>query len=399
MKNIKRFKYRVFEIIQIGKDHDIPSIVFDFFIAAVIVVNLFITLFETFEVAAPYMGALKVVELITMIIFAIEYGLRFWTAEYLYPKKSPIKAKIAYMFSFYGVIDLFSFLPYFLPIFFPMGAVALRMLRVVRILRLFRINAYYDAFNVITDVLSDKRDQIFSSVCILLILMIASSLCMYSLEHEVQPDKFQNAFSGVWWAVSTLLTVGYGDIYPITNAGRIIGIFIAFLGVGTVAIPTGIISAGFVEHYTKMKTITEYSSGADLRFISLLVDEGHPWVQKRVEEIYFPKGLILAVISRGNGTIVPRGDTVLCEGDKLVVAAEGFKDEIGIKLRELVLRERHPWVGTAIKDLDISRQTLIVMVRRGEKILIPNGSLVLEEGDLLVLYTKKDIRDSVEISL
>lgn len=323
MKNIKRFKYRVFEIIQIGKDHDIPSIVFDFF----------------------------------------------------------------------------SFLPYFLPIFFPMGAVALRMLRVVRILRLFRINAYYDAFNVITDVLSDKRDQIFSSVCILLILMIASSLCMYSLEHEVQPDKFQNAFSGVWWAVSTLLTVGYGDIYPITNAGRIIGIFIAFLGVGTVAIPTGIISAGFVEHYTKMKTITEYSSGADLRFISLLVDEGHPWVQKRVEEIYFPKGLILAVISRGNGTIVPRGDTVLCEGDKLVVAAEGFKDEIGIKLRELVLRERHPWVGTAIKDLDISRQTLIVMVRRGEKILIPNGSLVLEEGDLLVLYTKKDIRDSVEISL
>ena len=275
-----------------------------------------------------------------------------------------------------------------------MGAVALRMLRVVRILRLFRINAYYDAFNVITDVLSDKRDQIFSSVCILLILMIASSLCMYSLEHEVQPDKFQNAFSGVWWAVSTLLTVGYGDIYPITNAGRIIGIFIAFLGVGTVAIPTGIISAGFVEHYTKMKTITEYSRGADLRFISLLVDEGHPWVQKRVEEIYFPKGLILAVISRGNGTIVPRGDTVLCEGDKLVVAAEGFKDEIGIKLRELVLRERHPWVGTAIKDLDISRQTVIVMVKRYGKRLIPKGDQKLLEGDRITMYTQKHIPDA-----
>lgn len=396
---MKQYKRRVFEIIQIGKDQDLESIVFDFFIAGVIVVNLFVTLFETFEAAVPYMGLLKKVDAVTMLIFAVEYGLRLWTAEYLYPQKHSVGAKVAYVFSFYGLIDLFSFLPYFLPIFFPMGAVAFRMLRVVRIFRLFRINTYYDAFNVITDVLNDKKDQIFSSVCIILILMVASSLCMYSLEHDVQPDKFQNAFSGVWWAVSTLLTVGYGDIYPITDAGRIVGIFIAFLGVGTVAIPTGIISAGFVEHYTKMKTLTEYSDGADIRFISLLVDEGHPWENSRVDEIYFPKGLILAVVRRGNENIVPRGNTILEAGDKLIVGAEGYKDEIGIKLRELVLREKHPWVGTAIKDLDISRQTLIVMVRRGDSVLIPNGSLVLEEGDMVILYTKKDIRDSVEINL
>ena len=396
---MKKHKRRVFEIIQIGKDQDRTSIVFDFFIAGVIIANLFVTLFETFEASTPYLGVLRVIDLITMLIFAVEYGLRVWTAEYLYPKKSVVKAKISYIVSFYGLIDLFSFLPYFLPIFFPMGVVAFRMLRVVRIFRLFRINTYYDAFNVITDVLNDKKDQIFSSVCIILILMVASSLCMYSLENEVQPDKFQNALSGIWWAVSTLLTVGYGDIYPITDAGRIVGIFIAFLGVGTVAIPTGIISAGFVEHYTKMKTITEYSDGADIRFITLLVDEGHPWVNMRVDQIYFPKGLILVVVCRGRENIVPRGDTVLCEGDKLVVGAEGYKDEIGIKLRELVLRERHPWVGTAIKDLDISRQTLIVMIRRNEKILIPNGSFVMEEGDMVVMYTKKDIRDSVEINL
>ena len=75
----------------------------------------------------------------------------------------------------------------------------------------------------------------------------------------MQPEVFQNAFSGFWWAVSTLLTVGYGDIYPITIAGRIFGIIITFLGVGMVAIPTGILSAGFVEHYTRMKTIKEHS--------------------------------------------------------------------------------------------------------------------------------------------
>ena len=81
---------------------------------------------------------------------------------------------------------------------------------------------------------------------IILVLMLGSSLCMYSLEHDAQPEVFKNAFSGVWWSVSTLLTIGYGDIYPITPAGKAMGIFITFLGVGMVAIPTGIISAGFV---------------------------------------------------------------------------------------------------------------------------------------------------------
>lgn len=396
---MEKVKQRTFEIIQIGKDQDRLSIGFDFFIAVVIFVNLFVTLMETFDGAEPYMNLLQTVDLITMIIFGVEYVLRVWTAEYLYPKKSRLRAKLSYMISFYGIIDILTFLPYFLPIFFPMGIVAFRMFRVARIFRLFRINAYYDAFNVITDVLRLKRDQIFSSVCIILVLMIASSLCMYSLEHEVQPDKFQNAFSGIWWAVSTLLTVGYGDIYPITSAGRLVGIFIAFLGVGTVAIPTGIISAGFVEQYTKLKTMSTYSEETDIRFITLKINEGHIWDNVSVADISLPPGLILAVICRGNKTIVPRGDIVLREGDKLVLGAEGYKDEIGIKLKELVLRERHPWAGRKIKDLDISRQTLIVMVHRGNKLIIPNGSLTLKAGDMVVLYTKKDIRDSVEIEL
>ena len=94
-----------------------------------------------------------------------------------------------------------------------------------------------------------------SSVFIIIVMMIGSSLCMYRVEHEAQPEVFQNAFSGIWWATSTLLTVGYGDIYPITTLGKRIGIFIAFLGVGIVAIPTGIISAGFVDQYSRLKRI------------------------------------------------------------------------------------------------------------------------------------------------
>ena len=102
------------------------------------------------------------------------------------------------------------------------------MFRVVRIFCLFRINAYYDSLNVITEVITSKRQQLVSSVFMIAILMLASSLCMNSLENAAQPHVFTNTFSGIWWSVSTLLTVGYGDIYPITTMGRIFSICITF---------------------------------------------------------------------------------------------------------------------------------------------------------------------------
>lgn len=392
-------KRRIFEIIQIGRDQDIASIAFDFFIAFIVFLNLFATLFETFDQSLPYLPLLRGLETVTSCIFAVEYALRVWTAEYLYPKRSPLRAKLSFVFSFFGIIDLLSFLPYFLPIFFPMGIVTFRMFRVVRIFRLFRINMYYDAFSVITDVLHDKRDQIFSSVCILLILIVAASLFMYSLEHEVQPDKFQNAFSGIWWAVSTLLTVGYGDIYPVTNAGQIVGIVIAFLGVGTVAIPTGIISAGFVEQYTKLKSLADYSDETNIRFISLAVGEKHPWENMMVRDLPLPPGMILAVINRNKKPIVPKGDVKIQKGDHLIFGAEGYQNEAGITLKEFRLWDHHPWVGRPISDLNISRQTLIVMIRRKGDIIIPSGSLVLNADDEVILYTKRDVRDSIAISV
>ena len=296
------------------------------------------------------------------------------------------------MKSFYGVIDLLAFVPYFLPIFFPAGAVAFRMFRVARIFRLFRINAYYDAFNVIAEVMIEKKDQILSSVWMILILMIASSLCMYSLENEAQPDKFKDAFSGIWWAVSTLLTVGYGDIYPVTPAGRLVGIFIAFLGVGMVAVPTGIISAGFVEQYTKMKSLSEYSE-EDIHFITLKISEKHPWENLSVKKVSLPPGLILVVVCRGNRALVPRGNTVLKAGDQLVLGAESYKDDIGIKLKEVILRKDHPWVGKMIKDIRFTRNSRIVMIRRRNKVLIPGGMQVLKQGDQVVLFKSNEPRE------
>lgn len=390
-------KKRIFDVIQMGSNSDWKGKLFDLFFVIIVFTNLFITIFETFDCSEAYLPVLNVIELITVLLFSIEYILRVWTAEYLYPNDKPIKASIRYMTSFIGLIDLLSFLPYFLPIITGTGIIAFRMLRIIRLFRLFRINAYYDALNVIGDVIYSKRDQLLSSTFIIGIMMIAASVGMYNLEHEAQPEVFSNAFSGFWWSVSTLLTVGYGDIYPVTNAGRFFGTIITFLGVGMVAIPTGILSAGFVEQYTRIKSLDDYSAENDIRFISLNIEAEHPWLGVKIKDLKLPPDLILAVIQRRGETVIPRGDTVIELHDRLILGAEGYADDLKIKLKELTLKANHPWNGQAIRNLDISRQTIIVMVRRGNKVLIPTGSLVLECGDIVILYSKKPITDSAEL--
>lgn len=392
-------KKRTFDIIQIGYAGDIPSKAFDIVITLAILANLFIAIFDTFEQADPYKDILHIVELITVVGFTVEYVLRVWTAEYLYPNAGKFESKIKYILSFGGIIDLLSFLPTYLPVFFPAGAVAFRMFRVIRILRLFRVNAYYDAFNVIVDVIKRKKDQIFSSVFIIVLLIIASSLCMYSLEHEAQPEVFKDAFSGIWWSVSTLLTVGYGDIYPITTAGQVFSIVITFLGVGMVAIPTGILSAGFVEYYGMLKNSADTLIENDMRFIKVLLDNDHIWTGKKVKELGLPKHVLVAGIMRKGETVIPKGELVLCEGDCVVIAAEECRMDVDIDLKQLELRKRHPWVGHTVKELDISRHTLVVMVRRKDNSFIPTGDTMLCEGDVLFLFSKKFIADSQTITV
>lgn len=234
---------RIFTIIQVGNLSDFPSRAYDISLVIAVAVNIFIAIFDTFPQADPYEEIIWDVECVTVIFFAIDYVLRIITADYLYENLSPSKARLKFIFSWAGLVDLLSCLPFLVA----SGGGALRMFRIIRILRVFRIHHYADPLRVIGDVIKKKKGQLLSSIFIVFILMIASSLMMYNLEHEAQPEAFANAFSGFWWAANTLLTVGYGDIVPVTLAGKICGTLLTFLGVGIVAIPTGILSAGFME--------------------------------------------------------------------------------------------------------------------------------------------------------
>ena len=395
-----RRRRRISEIIEAGSADDIVSRCYDVFSTLMTLINVVVMVMFTFDrMELEHGTALQNIEAVTVAFFGVEYILRLWTAQFLHPKLSEFGAVKKYATSFSGIVDLLSFLPYYLPVFFPSGATVLRMFRVVRIFRLFQINAYYDSLNVIAEVISSKRQQLLSSVFTILLLMIASSLCMYSLEHEAQPEVFSNAFSGMWWSVSTLLTVGYGDIYPITTLGKLFSIIITGLGVGMVAIPTGIISAGFVDQYSRLKKISEYANEEDVHFIKVNLKRNDNWVGKTIMELGLPHGVIVAMIRRGNENIVPRGNVTLKSGDTLILGAEGLMDDKHIDLKEVVLLKHNTWNGMLIRDLDISRQTIIVMVKRNGAVLVPKGDLMLLEGDHVILYTQERITGASTIQI
>ncbi len=402
-KNTTKWEQRrrqLARIIEIGASEDRLSRGYDFLLTGIILVNLTVAILSTFEELDSAYGALfDVVESVTVACFAVDYVLRLLAAKYIYPGRSELRAMRCFACSFGGVIDLLSFLPHYLPIFFPAGAVAFRMFRVVRIFRLFRITAYYDSLNAIAEVIVSKKQQLLSSMFIIVVLMLGSSLCMYSVEHDAQPDVFQNAFSGIWWSVSTLLTVGYGDIYPITTLGRALSTVITFLGVLMVAIPTGIISAGFVEQYARIQNSGSVARETDIHFIKFRLGANDAWTGKRILELQLPRGIIMTAIHRDGEVMIPKGDIVLLDGDTIVLGAEPVRDRSQITLKEVVLLEKNPWNGQLVRDLDISRQTMLVMVKRGNSVIIPRGSTRLRAGDRLLLHTKAPLPGSKDISL
>lgn len=310
----KKTKKRIFEIIQIGNQEDLPSRAFDIFIVTAIVANIAVLLLDTFDELNAYDGLFRAVESVTVLIFGIEYFLRIWTADLLYPGEKRGKATLKFLFSFDGIVDLLTILPFF----FLSGMGAVRSLRVARIFHLFRINTQYESFQVITTVLKEKRNAILYSVFIIFVLILAASLSMYSVEHNAQPEAFRNAFSGIWWSVSTVFTVGYGDLYPVTDLGRTIGVIITFLGVGAVAIPTGILSAGFVEHYSRMQRSTaaaEYKNNSAV----ILTDKTSPYLARSIREMEDISGVCVTAIIRRQTVVVPEDKVVIEEGDILLV--------------------------------------------------------------------------------
>ena len=134
--------------------------------------------------------------------------------------------------------------------------------------------------------------------------------------------------------------------------------------------------------------MSEYANEEDIHFIKVHLGKNDSWTGRQIKELGIPGGVIVAAIQRDGKTLVPRGDTKMMADDVLILGAESFDDNNRIDLKEVVLLKQNPWNGQKIRDLDISRQTLIIMVKRNGKAIIPNGDFVLLEGDKVIMYTQ-----------
>lgn len=247
-------KTKLFNIIQPADGSSRLSKAFDVSIVSLILINVILVIADTFTLPQTVRTVSNYIEIFSVILFTLEYILRVYTSDLLYPALTPCKARIKYIFSFMALIDLLAILPFYLPFIFKIDLRVLRMLRIVRLLRVFKVNRYTTALSQIAAVFRQKKQQLLSSIFVCALLMIIAAVLMYSIENEAQPDAFPNAFAALWWAIATFTTVGYGDIYPITMLGKILSAIIAILGIGLVAVPTGIISAGFMEQMEAEKT-------------------------------------------------------------------------------------------------------------------------------------------------
>ncbi|MGB3591515.1 MAG: ion transporter [Nonlabens sp.] len=224
------------------------------FIYALIVLNVILIILESYQqFYLEFSQFLRIFEIISVVVFTIEYLLRIWTADLLFPDKNAFTARLRFITSFYGIIDLVAILPFFLPLVLILDLRVVRILRLFRLLRIFKLGRLSTSMKTIKAVLKDTRAELSTTLFITFVLLILSSTLMYYIEHDAQPEKFENIGQALWWSVATLTTVGYGDVYPVTGIGKILSAIVALVGIGFIALPTGIVSSAFIDRVQQEK--------------------------------------------------------------------------------------------------------------------------------------------------
>ncbi|MBR4677745.1 MAG: ion transporter [Bacteroidales bacterium] len=246
MESIEKALYY---IVDENDEHNRLSKFFNYFLMALIILSVGEMALETDDgIFLPYRNYFRIFDFFTVMVFSTEYIIRIMTAHLIPENKGKTRwqAVKTYIFSFAGLVDLLSILPFYLD-FTNLDLRVLRMLRLLRFFRVFKITRYNDSMKLVADVIRDKRSEIGVIMGLIFIIMIIASFIMFYAEHDTQPKAFPNVLGCFWWAIVTMTTIGYGDVFPVTYMGKIVGSTMALLGIGLVAMPTGIISAGFLE--------------------------------------------------------------------------------------------------------------------------------------------------------
>ena len=249
MKSSISIKARVFSLLDVAGEGDQASRAVDIFIIALIALNIMAMVLDSVgSIHAAASGFFHVFEIVSIIIFSVEYILRIWSCAISPKWTGAVCGRLSYAATPLALIDLLAVLPFYLPFL----GFDLRFIRAVRLFRIFRIakmGRYSSSIQLFVRVLHAKKEALASSLFLLCILLLVSSSMLYYAERDAQPDAFSSIPAAMWWGVATLTTVGYGDVYPVTPVGRVLGAATAIIGIAMFALPTAILGAGFVEDF------------------------------------------------------------------------------------------------------------------------------------------------------
>lgn len=248
MDKLKQFLY---ETMEDEVSDRLSHKIFESFITTLIILNVISIVLESIKIIPVHFFIWF--ENVSVSIFTIEFILRLLIIPIKSHKKGWLYTIGKQTLSPMGIIDLLSILPFYLQLIlkginFP-DARVLRLLRLIRILRILKLTRYLNSFKLIVKVIKSRKHELFITGYIAVLLLLIASTLMFEIENDAQPDKFPNILAALWWAIATLTTIGYGDIFPITDLGKILSALISLFGIGIVALPTGIISSGFIEEF------------------------------------------------------------------------------------------------------------------------------------------------------
>ncbi len=245
---LQRIRRRVFQVLEFSSKDDWLTLIDDVLLTTLIALNaVAVTLETVHSLYSEYKVLFDTFELVSISIFTVEYILRLWICTLRVEYQQPLKGRIRFALTPLALVDLFAILPFYFPYFLPIDLRFLRTLRLFRLLRIFKLTRYSAALRTLGTVVKLKKEELLISVMIVLVILFFASTLMYFIENEVQPETFGSIPKSLWWGVVTLTTVGYGDVYPVTPLGKVLGAVIAFLGVGMFALPAGILASGFAD--------------------------------------------------------------------------------------------------------------------------------------------------------
>ena len=246
-------KQRIWEILEISKEKDQHSKIFDYFISILIGLNVLAIILETEKgLFGEYETIFRYFEIFSIIIFTVEYCLRIWSCTSVEEYSHSFIGRVKYFFSPMALIDLIAIAPFYLT-FIIADARILRILRFLRVLKVTKHFHHSNTFHIITNTIFKKRSELISSLVLMFSLLLICATGVFFAENGAQPDKFSSIPSAMWWAVATLTTVGYGDIFPVTSLGKILGSVSAIFGIGLFALPAGLLASGFSDEMQKEK--------------------------------------------------------------------------------------------------------------------------------------------------